>query len=46
MLSVNTWDIAIITIINVDYCCIIHNVIKSELINVLESSMLKDRRYT
>ena len=32
MLSVNISDIAIITIKNVDYCCIIHNISKSETI--------------
>ena len=40
ILSVNIRDIAIITVNNVDYCCIIHNTSKSEAINLLESSVL------
>ena len=40
MLSVYIRDIAIITVSNVDYCCIIHNTSKSEAINLLESSVL------
>ena len=36
MLSVNICDIAIITIKNVDYRCIIHNISKSEAINLLK----------
>ena len=45
MLSVNISDIAIIINKNVDYCCIIHNISKSEPINLLENSVLKDRGY-
>ena len=45
MLSVNISDIAIITVKNVDYRCIIHNISKSEAINLLESSVLKDHAY-
>ena len=45
MLSVNISNIAIITIKNVDYCCIIHNISKSEANNLLESSVLEDRGY-
>ena len=45
MLSVNISDIAIITVKNVDYRCIIHNISKSEAINLLESCVLEDRRY-
>ena len=45
MLSVNTSDIAIITVKNVDYCCIIHNIKKSEAINLLNISVLEDRGY-
>ena len=42
MLSVNnTSDIAIITIKNADYRCIIHNISKSEPINLLENSVLE-----
>ena len=40
MLSVNISDIAIITIKNVDYRCIIQNISKSEAINLLKSSVL------
>ena len=36
MLSVNISDIASITIKNVDYRCIIHNIIRSEAINLLK----------
>ena len=45
MLNVNTSDIVIISIKNVNYRCIIHNISKSEEINLLESSMLEDREY-
>ena len=45
MLSVDTSDIAIINIKNVDYCCIIHNISKSEAIHLLENSVLKDSGY-
>ena len=43
MLRVNISDIAIITVKNVDYCCIIHSISKSEAINLLENSVLEDR---
>ena len=36
MLSVNICDIAIITVKNIDYRCIIHNIGKSEAINLLK----------
>ena len=39
ILSVNMSDIAIITVKNVDYRCIIHNIIKSEAINLLKISV-------
>ena len=42
MLSVNTSNIAIITSKNVDYCCIIQNINKSEAINSLEGSVRED----
>ena len=45
MLSVNISDIAIITIKNVDYCCIIPNNSKSEAINLLKNFVLEDRGY-
>ena len=37
--------IAIITIKNVDYRCIIHEISKSEAINLLENSALEDCGY-
>ena len=43
MLSVNINDIAIITVKNVDYCCIIHNISKSEAINFLKNYVHEDR---
>ena len=45
ILSVNISDTAIITIKNVDYCCIIHNISKSEAINSLKNSVLEDCGY-
>ena len=45
MLSVNISDIAIITVKNVDYRCIIYNISKSQAINLWESSVLEDRGY-
>ena len=42
ILSVNISDTAIITIKNVDYCCIIHNISKSEAINSLKNSVHED----
>ena len=44
-LSFNIRDIAIIAVKNIDYRCIIHNISKSEAIDLLESSVLKDREY-
>ena len=41
----NISDIAIITVKNVDYCCIIRDINKSEAINLLKNSMLEDRGY-
>ena len=38
-LNVNISDIAIITIKNVDYRCIIHNISKSEAIDLLKNSV-------
>ena len=43
MLSVNISDISIITVKNVDYRCIIHNISKSEAINLLENYVLNRR---
>ena len=45
MLSVNTGDIAIIIVQNVDYRCIIHNISRSEAINLLKNSVLEYRGY-
>ena len=38
MLTVNISDIAIITVKNTDYHCIVHNISKFEAINLLENS--------
>ena len=45
MLSVNISNIAIVTVKNVDYRCIIHNNSKSEAINLSKISILEDRGY-
>ena len=45
MLSVNINDIAIITIKNVDYGRIVHNISKYEAINLLENCVLEDHGY-
>ena len=45
ILSLNIRDIAIITVKNVDYHCIIYKITKSEAINLLETSGLEDREY-
>ena len=42
MLSVNIRDIVILTIRNADYCCIIHNISKSEATILLNNSVLED----
>ena len=42
MLGVNISDVAIITIRDVDYRCNIHDINKSEEINLLENSLLED----
>ena len=44
MLGVNTSDIAITTVKNADYRCIIHNS-TSEAINLVESAELEHRGY-
>ena len=43
MLSVTISDIAIITVKNVDYHCIIHTISKSETINLLKNSVFENR---
>ena len=45
MLCLDISNVAIITIKNIDYRCIIHNISKSEAINLLENSVLEDRVY-
>ena len=45
ILCLNISDIAIITVKNVDYRCIIHNIGKSEAINLLKNSVLENRGY-
>ena len=45
MLNVNISKIAIITVKNVDYRCIIKNLSKSEAINLLENSVLENCGY-
>ena len=45
MLSVNISDIAITAAENVDYRCIIHNISKSEAINLLERVVLEKCGY-
>ena len=45
MLSVNINHIAIITVKDVNYYIIIHNISKSEAINLLKNSVLDDRGY-
>ena len=42
MLSVNISDIAIITIKNADYRCIVHSISKSEAINLLGNSVFEN----
>ena len=41
MLSIDIIDIAIISIKNLDYRCIVHNIKKSEAINLLKNLFLK-----
>ena len=38
-------DITIVTVENVDYRCIIHNISKSESINLLQSAVVEKRGY-
>ena len=45
VLSVNISEIAVITIKNVDYQCIIRNISKSEAINLLKHFVLEDGGY-
>ena len=45
MLSVNISDTAIFIVNNVDFLCIIHNISKSEAINLLKNYLLENRGY-
>ena len=45
ILSVNISDIAFITVKYVNCCCIIHNISKSEGINLLKYSVLEEGGY-
>ena len=45
MLSVNISDTAIVIVNNVDFLCIIHNISKSEAINLLKNYLLENRGY-
>ena len=45
MLSIIISDIAIVTVKNVDYLCIIHNISKSEATDLLKYSVVVDRGY-
>ena len=45
ILGLNSSDTAITTVENVDYCCIIHVISKSEAIHLVENSVLDDRGY-
>ena len=45
VLCLNISDIANITVKNVDYRCITHNITKSEATHLLENSVLEDRGY-
>ena len=45
MIHVNISDIAIVAVEEDDYRCIIHDIIKSEAIHLLENSALDDLRY-
>ena len=45
ILRLNLGDIAIIIIKNVDHCCIIHNISKSDTVLLLKNSVLDNRGY-
>ena len=45
MLCLNISEIAIITVENVDYRCIMYNINKSEAIYLLENHVLENRGY-
>ena len=45
MLSVNISNNALVTVKNADYCCIIHDISKSEVTNLLRNYVLEGRGY-
>ena len=45
MLSVNICDIAVITIKDIDYRCVVYNISKYEAIKLLKNSVLDDPGY-
>ena len=45
ILSVNISDITVITVKDADFRCVIHNISKSDAINLLENSVLEDLGY-
>ena len=45
MLCLNISDIAIIIVKNVDYCCVMYDISKSEAINLLGSYVLENSGY-
>ena len=45
MLSVNINNNAIFTVKNADYCCIIHDISKSEVTNLLRHYVVQGRGY-
>ena len=42
VLSVNVSNIATITVKNIDYLCIVHNISRSEAINLFKNSVVED----
>ena len=45
MLCLNIKNIAIIIVKGADYCCIIHDISKSDAVDLLKNSVLDDRGY-
>ena len=46
MFSLDITDFAIITVKDLDHCCIVHGISESEAIHLLENSVLDDRGHT
>ena len=46
MMSMNLSEIAILKIKNVDYCCCITGISKSEGINLMQNINLTDKKYS